>query len=183
MQNIVIYQAANNTSNLEAPLYSDGEGKKDEHYPWLLPGYYFWEHNIEDAKVWGRKRYNDDYSIYSCSYNMDDQYCLDLVSNYRHRDFFFKVRERLIKKGKGGNVRIEMIIKWILDNQTEDTYFKCARLESKTFSPMRIEVPTPNDKVIFHNSTVQVCFYEFPNDLIVSPFKLEEKHPKSPVFG
>ncbi len=185
MQNIRIYQAANNSTVLKRPLYSHERDENDQHYPWLQPGYYFWEHHIEDAMAWGQIRYDGNYSIYSCSYNMDDQTCLDLVSNYRHREFFFHVRERLIKKNKG-DVSIEKIIKWLLDNQKESTRFDCVRLLSKTFYGNRkeIQVPTPNGQTIkFCQTTVQVCFYEFPNELITEDFIFVESYSKESIYG
>lgn len=183
MQNIKIYQAASNDSVLKKPLYSHERKGDDMTYPWLQPGFYFWEHYIEDARTWGMKRYNGDYSIYSCSYNMDDQKCLDLVSNYQHRDFFLRVREKLVKNNKG-DVSIEKIIKWLRDNQTEATKFDCVRLQSQTFNPTKIDIPTPNGKTIrFYQTTVQVCFYEYPNSLILEEFNLVECHPKSPIYG
>lgn len=184
MQTIKLYQAANNRPRLTSALYSTSVGKKDKHYPWLQPGYYFWENDIEDARVWGRIRYHDNYSIYTCSYKMDDQYCLDLVSNYRHKYFFKEVRDRLIEKSNGKDVSIEKIIKWILDNADKDALFKCVRLESKTFNPNQFKVPTPNgDSIEFNKSTVQVCFYDFPNELIEEPFQFIEEYPNTAVFG
>lgn len=179
MQIIKIYQTADNSKVLDFPIKSPSRKETDPDFPWLQPGYYFWEHYIEDAEQWGRIRYNNEYSIYSASYKMDDDFCLDLVSNYRHKDLFFNIRKKIHKEEE---VTIEKIIKWILDNNPG--IFKCVRLQSKPFHSGKIEIPTPNqNKVIFYPTTVQVCFYEFPNGLITEPFKLEKKGPKPPVFG
>lgn len=180
MQNIRIYQTADNTSTLKSPLYSHVREDTDPDFPWMQPGFYFWEHYPEDAEEWGRIRRYDGFTIYSSSYNMDDQFCLDLVSNYRHKDLFFKARDRLMKNNRG-SVTIEKIIKLILDNKP---IFKCVRLQSKAFHFDKIEVPTPNNHtVVFFPTTVQVCFYEFPNSLITENFKIHKRYEGHPVFG
>lgn len=181
MQEIKIYQTTDNSSVCSSPILSPSRKETDPDYPWLQPGYYFWEHYIEDARKWGEVRYNNDYSIYSSSYDMDDTKGLDLVSNYRHKDLFFKGRDRLIRQGEK-NVTIEKIVKHYIDlMKSENRKIIFTRLASKPFNRALKynEVKTPNDHVVvFYPTTVQVCFYDFPNILQKEKFKHVEKNQK-----
>ena len=181
MQKIKIYQAANNKSKLETPIKSPDRKPSDPNYPWLLPGYYFWEYYIQDAEEWGRVRYKNDYSVYSCEYELNDEHCLDLVSNYKHKEFLIRIKEKLESKGEK-NVTVEKLVKYLTDNRSD---IICTRIESSPMSQREREcIPTPNNHYItFNPKSVQVCFYQFPNELITEDFKLEKTVNRPPILG
>ena len=66
------------------PFLSIYEPKKI--MPYLGEGYYFWDYNLEYAKVWGEIHYLNHYLIFECEVNIDcdDETYLDLVGNRKH---------------------------------------------------------------------------------------------------
>ena len=59
---------------------------KENVMPYLGEGYYFWDYNLEYAKVWGESHYSNKFLIFECevSINGDDETYLDLVGNRKH---------------------------------------------------------------------------------------------------
>jgi hypothetical protein len=64
-------------------VYDPKEGNK----PYLGEGYYFWEYNLDYAKVWGEMHYLHSYYICESEIDVDhdtDGFYLDLAGNRRH---------------------------------------------------------------------------------------------------
>ncbi len=77
-----------------APFKS--EIKKD-YIPFLGEGYYFWENNLELAKIYGNKRYNGKFFVLEFVLNINDERMLDLVGS-REDILWFKNFIEKIKK-------------------------------------------------------------------------------------
>jgi len=52
------------------PFLSNYEPKKNK-TPFLGKGYYFWDYNLEYAKVWGKNHYTNDYFICQSEISID----------------------------------------------------------------------------------------------------------------
>ena len=64
-------------------IYNPQENKT----PFLGEGYYFWDYNLEYAKVWGKNHYSNEYFICQSEISIDsekDGYFLDLAGNREH---------------------------------------------------------------------------------------------------
>lgn len=63
-------------------IYNPKYGKT----PYLGEGFYFWDFNLEYAKLWGKSHYSNKYCILECEVDIDcaDETYLDLVGNRKH---------------------------------------------------------------------------------------------------
>lgn len=60
---------------------------KNEKKPFLGEGFYFWDFNLEYAKVWGKNHYNNDFYVCESDIDIDHDYesfYLDLAGNRKH---------------------------------------------------------------------------------------------------
>ncbi|MFV0313019.1 MAG: hypothetical protein ACK5KN_15405 [Dysgonomonas sp.] len=83
----------------ESPFFAKHDPDKKK-YQFLGSGYYFWDDNIELAKVWGYSHCKNDYFVVEIDIELTEDTCLDLVGNRRHMMFFAAVMEKL-RKEKG----------------------------------------------------------------------------------
>jgi len=70
--------------------YKPKEGKMQ----FLGTGYYFWDNNLELAKVWGKHHYNGKYAVIEVDFDLKSDSCYDLVGNRSHQ---IDLAERLNK--------------------------------------------------------------------------------------
>lgn len=56
-------------------------------YQFLGTGYYFWDNNIDLAKWWGEKHYNNSYYIIEIDIVLEENSCFDLLGNRKHQIF------------------------------------------------------------------------------------------------
>lgn len=70
----------------EFPFLSKYDPKNGRN-PFLGQGYYFWEYNLEYAKVWGRNHYNNRFYVCESDININhelDGFYLDIAGNRKH---------------------------------------------------------------------------------------------------
>jgi len=103
--------------------YYPSKGKK----PYLGEGYYFWEYNLDYAKVWGKQHYSNRYFV--CEYNVDiDQdkegYFLDLVGNRKHLVGFVNLLSEFNLIHEDGTKGIDLcyIINYLRKNFDEEVF-------------------------------------------------------------
>lgn len=63
-----------------APFKSEFN-KESGKIPFLGGGYYLWDTNLAAAHFWGKHHYKENYSIYECVLNIEDDKFLDLVGS------------------------------------------------------------------------------------------------------
>lgn len=71
-------------------VYMPDEGKK----PYLGRGYYFWDFNIDYAKIWGEKHYANSFFVCESEIEIDHQkegFFLDLAGNRKHLVYFVEL--------------------------------------------------------------------------------------------
>lgn len=68
----------------ESPFFAE-HNPEQEKFQFLGSGYYFWDNNIELAKVWGRGHCNNDYYIVEVDFDLTSDNCFDLVGNRYHQ--------------------------------------------------------------------------------------------------
>jgi hypothetical protein len=68
----------------ESPFFAE-HNPEEEKFQFLGSGYYFWDNNIELAKVWGKGRYSDDYYVIEIDFELTSENCFDLVGNRYHQ--------------------------------------------------------------------------------------------------
>ena len=69
-----------------APFYSEYNPDKNQK-PFLGAGYYFWEYNIDYAKIWGNMHYESEFYVCESKIDIDhelDGYYLDIAGNREH---------------------------------------------------------------------------------------------------
>ena len=159
IQTITLYQTVRYSEPITSPIFATEE-------PWLGEGYYFWEHEIENARHWGKKHYHNRYSIYQSSYqNTEDG--LDLVDNYEDRERLEKdyqdIKRRVSKLGRD-DVTIREVITLMRKKTSKKIHY--IRFDSGTFfkdEKLQIAVPNRSYPLTFPTKRlVQVCFPCFP---------------------
>ena len=176
MMIINIYQAVAKTKYiLSKPIFSPKRIDFDPNAPWLGAGYYFWEHKVENAIKWGNTRYCGNYSIYGSAYLLDNDKCLDFAGSHDDIEQLKTVYNHLISMGiPQQEVTIDKIVGFILDMlKWQGIKLVCTRLKTKPFLNEKTTVRTPNNYYLsFPVETIQVCFYDFPNELILKNYTL-----------
>ncbi|WP_315101003.1 hypothetical protein [Capnocytophaga sputigena] len=71
----------------EAPFFAK-ENQQLNKEQFLGSGYYLWEDDIEQAKYWGKERYNNQYYIVAFQCEIDEDFLLDLNSREGQKEFF-----------------------------------------------------------------------------------------------
>ena len=181
IQTITLYQTVRYSEPRTSPIFAKGE-------PWLGEGYYFWEHEIENARYWGKTHYHNSYSIYRSSYqNTEDG--IDLVDNYEDRERLEKdyqdIKRRVSKLGRDKDVTLREVI--ILMRKNVPKKFHYIRFESGTFfkdGKLQISVPNLRYPLTFTTQRlVQVCFPCFPcQEIGLTDYRKCEDRI-DPVFG
>jgi len=75
-----------------APFLAEYKPKEDKK-PFLGEGYYFWDYNLDYAKVWGKTHYSKSFYVLEgvVDINCDDETYLDLVGNRKHLVGFVEI--------------------------------------------------------------------------------------------
>lgn len=68
----------------ESPFLAE-ENPKENKVQFLGTGYYFWDNNIELAKVWGNSHYDGKFAIIEIDFDLKSNTCYDLVGNRSHQ--------------------------------------------------------------------------------------------------
>lgn len=77
----------------ESPFLAE-DNPKEGKVQFLGAGYYFWDNNLELAKVWGNSHYDGEYAIIEIDIDLKSNSCYDLVGNRTHQ---IDLAERLKK--------------------------------------------------------------------------------------
>lgn len=92
--------------------YNPIENKK----PYLGAGYYFWEYNLDYAKVWGKYHYSDSFFVIESEISIDhekDGYYLDIAGNREHLVGFVELLHEFNLIHDDGTKGIDLC--WIID--------------------------------------------------------------------
>lgn len=103
-----------------APFHSEYDLENDKK-PFMGAGYYFWEYNLDYAKVWGKNHYNNSYFIVESEIiinNEDDSFYLDLAGNREHLVGFVELLKEFELIDGIGTKGIDLcfIISYLRDN-------------------------------------------------------------------
>lgn len=106
-----IFQTVANLGNSEelehlGPIYCKNN-------PWLGNGFYFWDGLLSNAKWWGRTHYQNNYMIFSSSYQLGSPKLFDLVGNPEHIKFFYDFSLRLKKKLGRRTIKVVTVIEYL----------------------------------------------------------------------
>ena len=77
-----------------SPFEAIHDPKKEKHQ-FLGTGYYFWDDNIEMARIWGEDHCKGSYVIIETELDINENICFDLVGNRKHLRFLRNFIERL----------------------------------------------------------------------------------------
>jgi len=107
--------------------YNLEKGKK----PFIGAGYYFWEYNLDYAKVWGKNHYNNSYFIVESEIIInEDSLYLDLAGNREHLVGFVELLKEFELIDEIGTQGIDLchIISYLRDEFPEEVFpFKVIR--------------------------------------------------------
>ena len=95
-----------------APFRAIHDETKDK-YQFLGTGYYFWDNNLELAKVWGKNHYFNQYVVVEVDFELTEANCYDLVGNRNHQiDIIKKMKDlrRSLSNSKSENWSISNYI-------------------------------------------------------------------------
>lgn len=116
-----------------APFHSEYDISQNKK-PFIGSGYYFWEYNLDYAKVWGKYHYNNSFFIVESKIiidnNDDESFYLDLAGNREHLVGFvelLKEFELINDKGTEG-IDLCYIISYLRDKFPKEVFpFKVIR--------------------------------------------------------
>ena len=187
IQTIKLYQTVRYSELRTSPIFAKEK-------TWLGAGYYFWEHEIENAHHWGETHYHNRYTIYQSSYkNTEDG--IDLVDNYDDRErlenIFQKIKGRVGQSGIREEVTLGDVITLMRKKTSKKIHY--IRFDSGTFfkdEKLQIAVPNRSYPLTFPTKRlVQVCFPCFPcQEIGLTDYRKYEDYRKcedsiGPVFG
>lgn len=115
-----------------APFFSEYNVKEDMK-PFLGAGFYFWEYNLDYAKVWGRNHYNNSFFIVESEITIndeDDSFYLDLAGNREHLVGFVELLKEFDLIDDKGTKGIDLcyIVSYLRDKFPEEVFpFKVIR--------------------------------------------------------
>ena len=115
-----------------APFFSEYNHKEDKK-PFLGAGFYFWEYNLDYAKVWGNMHYNNNFYVCEADIDIDhtlDGFYLDLAGNRKHLVGFVELLREFNLIHKEGTKGIDLcyIIDYLRHKLPEDVFpFKVLR--------------------------------------------------------
>jgi len=116
----------------KVPFLSKYDPSKGQ-LPFLGEGYYFWEYNLEYAKIWGDLHYDRQYYVFESDVEIDhnvDGFYLDLAGNRKHLvGFVDLLREfELIHPEGTKGVDLCYVIKYLREACPEEVFpFKVIR--------------------------------------------------------
>ncbi len=92
----------------EAPFLSE--------HGFLGKGYYFWQNNLEFAKIWGHRHYNGKYYVLEFELNVYYDELLDLVGNrtqmMQFKNLIYSIKQKLAEKFKNTPEKKVAIDEW-----------------------------------------------------------------------
>ncbi|MEN5055730.1 hypothetical protein [Sphingobacterium kitahiroshimense] len=147
---------------------------------WLSPGYYFWEESIKAAHYWGTNRLKSDYIICKAECLINDDNCLDLVGNVKHRDGFSDLFNEL---KNNGYVTEDTTVGHVIDflRKSGNFSFASSRIDSTDAFKYYIEDPDQTKVLMFDqklthvklnlNLVVQICIFDLEG-VLFSSFQL-----------
>lgn len=154
-------------------IYKPKEGKK----PFLGEGFYFWDYNIEYAKVWGKNHYNNEYYVCEADIEIDhekDGFYLDLVGNRKQLVGFINLLNEFNFVHENGTEGIDLC--WIIEYLRDPK-----KVPSGTF-PFQVirAVDYKNNeqvglKVVFNENQTGEKSYTILNPRIIISFLCKEK--------
>lgn len=82
----------------DAPFFAK-DNIDNNKFQFLGEGYYFWDNNIDMAKIWGKFHCNNKYFIVEMDLEFSTSDCFDIVGNRQHQKLIFETFEELRKRG------------------------------------------------------------------------------------
>lgn len=147
-----------------APVFSKITSKDGEtHFPFLGEGFYFWDDNINRAKLWGEQRYKGRYHIKEYHFELKGDSFLDLVGSRQDLFAFYTIARKIW--ARFGKMPIGQTICFLqnLEKSTPGTFpFKIIRaLNVKTH---RNTIPFNSDNGIKSTFLLDpemiICFFD-----------------------
>lgn len=75
------------------------DNPSEKKYQFLGDGYYFWDNNIDLARIWGQVHCKNDFYIVEIDYEFTTDSCFDVVGNRSHQLKVLKTLELMKKRG------------------------------------------------------------------------------------
>jgi hypothetical protein len=161
-----IYQTLENRNNPDE-IERDGPFICRNSTAWLGKGYYFWESFIENAHWWGSYCNSNGYVICEAYYDLDDNFCFNLVDNPEHIQMFRNTieamkREKLYEERK---TAVASVIYHLKDRLNIFKYEASringlnSRSKNSPYSEIALFKRDDNLRFLDLLPTIQVCFY------------------------
>jgi len=175
----VIYQTLEDRNNADI-IESDGPFKCNNNQAWLGSGYYFWESFIENAHWWGREcnSYSNGYVICKANYNLDQEFCFNLIDNPDHIKNFQKTIRLLKEKGLYNNkTTVSRIIYYLKDTlklfKYDATRVYGVHSKNKN-SKYTFSLPFKSHGAQYLDllPAIQICFYSKKNNLYLRNYQI-----------
>jgi len=159
-----------------APFISEYKPKENKK-PFLGEGYYFWEYNLDFAKIWGKKHYQNYFYVLECIVDIscDDSFYLDLVGNRKHLVGFVELlwEFKLIHEEGTKGIDLCYIIDYLRNRCPEEAFpFKIIRaVDNKNQEKAGIKISF-NDKLSNFTILNPKIIFSFKNKKEI-PYKLK----------
>lgn len=131
----------------------------------LSEGYYFWDDNIEMAKVWGYNHYKNDYFIIECELDINENKCFDLVGNRKHQIFLTNFINKYNKSGNITNLSYLINILRKLNKEKNNNIFPFESVRAIDYIPpieykiKKIKFRNDLKQYTILNPKIAICFF------------------------
>lgn len=164
-----------NTYILQNAPFPSEFNKEANKIPFLGGGYYFWDTNPDAAHFWGKSHYKENYSIFECVLNIEDNKFLDLVGSRKDMIKLRELIDKFSKKIVGGNLSLGEILELFKKiNNLYPNFFNYDALRAIDSS-----TPKRNEDIIYFNNNKKhyidlcprliICLYRKNPVLLRSP--------------
>lgn len=102
-----------NTYILQNAPFPSEFNKEANKIPFLGGGYYFWDTNPDAAHFWGKYHYKENYSIFECVLNIEDDKFLDLVGSRKDMIQLRELIDKFSRKIGGENLSLGEILEYL----------------------------------------------------------------------
>ncbi|KAA0259376.1 hypothetical protein FHQ18_00425 [Deferribacter autotrophicus] len=165
-----------------APFLSE-YNEDDNKTPFLGTGYYFWDNNIEMARLWGKWHYKNGYYIIEAKLILKKPDFFDLVGNRADMIYFRKLIKILEKKFRDKKWTVGKAIEFLkrLNNKCNGIFpFKVIRAVNDSDRIRRLKrgkekYNFSNKDYIFLDPRIMICFVEKNDDIILNKKLIEER--------
>lgn len=140
----------------------------EDKHQFLGTGYYFWDDNIEMARIWGKKHCNNSYVIIETEIDINQDKCFDLVGNRKHMKALLSIVNHLKLYGYHKEKWvISQCIEFLKDKELNELFefnYECVRaidyVKPREYNPQKYLFVKNTDHYTILNPKIAICIID-----------------------